>query len=326
MHPLNKCVSLAVVLALGLPAQQPAKPLPGQAPKAEAPDEPSTIRVDTRLVVLHCSVMDKSGKQITNLGLDQFKVFENGAPQPIKLFRREDIPVSIGIVIDNSGSMRDKRQKVEAAAVQLVKASNPQDEVFVVNFNEDAYLDVPFTNDIKKMEEGVARIDSHGGTAFRDAVSMSIDHLKQEGKKDKKVILLITDGNDTASVAMTLEKLVEKSHKSEVLIYTIGVFGKDDQRDEKKARRAMDALTRASGGLSYYPSSIEEVESVAKQVAHDIRNQYVVAYSPVNQELDGSFRQIKVTAGGSRYSVRHRTGYYATAEAPRRRQQVSQNN
>jgi VWFA-related protein len=322
MHPINKAAVMAVWAVGGLLAQQAAKP----PQKAETPDDQSVIRVDTRLVVLHCAVTDKNGKQITSIPVEQFKVLENGVPQPIKLFRREDIPISLGIVIDNSGSMRDKRQRVEAASIQLVKASNPQDEVFIVNFNEDAYLDVPFTNDIKKMEEGVARIDSHGGTAFRDAVSMSIDHLKQEGKKDKKVILLVTDGNDTASVAMTLEKLVEKAHKSDVLIYAIGVFGKDDKRDEKKARRAMDALSSASGGLSYYPDTIESVESIAKQVAHDIRNQYIVGYSPTNQELDGTFRQIKVTAGGSRYSVRHRTGYYATAEAPRRRQQVSQNN
>lgn len=322
MHRLSKASVLLAIWGIGLGAQQPPK----AAPKVETPDDQSTIRVDTRLVVLHCAVTDRSGKQITNLSQDQFKVLENGAPQPIKLFRREDIPVSLGVVIDNSGSMRDKRQRVEAAAVQLVKASNPQDEVFVVNFNEDAYLDVPFTNDIKKLEEGVARIDSHGGTAYRDAISMSIDHLRQEGRKDKKVLLVVTDGNDTASVAMTLEKLVEKAHKSDVLIYTIGIFGKDDKRDEKKARRAMDALTRASGGLSYYPGAIDEVESIAKQVAHDIRNQYVIAYSPVNQELDGTFRQIKVTAGGSRYQVRHRTGYYATKEAPVRRQQVSLNN
>jgi VWFA-related protein len=326
MHRLSKAVWVGAALAIGLWAQQAPKAPAKPAPKVETPDDQSTIRVDTRLVVLHCTVTDRSGKQITNLPQDQFKVMENGAVQPIKLFRREDIPVSLGLVIDNSGSMRDKRQRVEAAAIKLVKASNPQDEVFVVNFNEDAYLDVVFTNDVKKMEEGVARIDSHGGTAYRDAISMSIDHLKQEGKKDKKVLVVVTDGNDTASVAMTLEKLVEKAHKSDVLIYTIGIFGKDDKRDERKARRAMDSLSKASGGMSYYPQAIEEVESIASQVAHDIRNQYVIAYSPVNQELDGTFRQIKVTAGGSKYSVRHRTGYYATKEEPRRRQQVSLNN
>ena len=115
------------------------------------------IRVDTRLVVLHCSVLDKSGKLVTNLPQSPFKVFENNTEQSIRLFRQEDVPVSLGIVIDNSGSMRNKRTRVEAASIQLVKASNPQDEVFIVNFNDDAYLDVPFTNQLSKLEEGVAR-------------------------------------------------------------------------------------------------------------------------------------------------------------------------
>ena len=120
---------------------------------------------ETRLVVLHASVVDKRGHLITNLKENQFKVLENGVQQPVKIFRHEDVPVSIGLLIDDSGSMRDKRARVEAAAVGLVRASNPQDEVFIVNFNDEAYLDVPFTSDVKKMEQGLTRIDSRGGTA-----------------------------------------------------------------------------------------------------------------------------------------------------------------
>lgn len=277
-------------------------------------DDGSVIRVDTRLVVLHCSVLDRGGKLVMNLPQSDFRVLENNVEQPVRVFRREDIPVSMGLVVDNSGSMRDKRQRVEAAAIKLVKASNRQDEVFIVNFNDDAYLDVPFTNELPKLEEGVARIDSRGGTAMRDAISMSIDHVKGEGKKDKKVLLVVTDGNDTVSSGVTLEKLVEKAHKSEVLIYAIGILGKEDQRDAKKAKRAIDALTKASGGASYYPNDLVEVESLAEQVAHDIRSQYVIGYSPTNPNLDGSFRTIKVVAAGGRYSVRTRTGYYATPE------------
>lgn len=301
---LDALAALAVGSGAAWGRQQPPAP----------PDDGSVIRVDTRLVVLHCSVLDRSGKLITNLPQKDFQVLENNLEQPVKVFRREDIPVSMGIVIDNSGSMRDKRQRVEAAAIKLVKASNPQDEVFIVNFNDDAYLDVPFTNELPKLEEGVARIDSRGGTAMRDAVSMSIDHVKGEGKKDKKVILVVTDGNDTASLGITLEKLVEKAHKSEVLIYAIGILGKEDQRDAKKAKRAIDALTRASGGASYYPNDLVEVEALAEQVAHDIRNQYVIGYSPINQNLDGTFRTIKVMAAGGKLTVRTRTGYYATPE------------
>jgi VWFA-related protein len=288
--------------------------------KPETPDDQSVIRVDTRLVVLHCSVLDSKGRLVTNLPQSAFKVFENKVEQPIKLFRREDVPVSMGLVIDNSGSMRDKRQRVEAAAIKLVKASNRQDEVFIVNFNDDAYLDVPFTNEIAKMEEGLARIDSRGGTAMRDAISMSMDHLKQEGKKDKKVILVVTDGDDTASTGITLEKLVEKAHKlDQVIIYGIGILGKEDARSRKKAERAIDALTKASGGASYYPGDVGDVETLAEQVAQDIRSQYVIAYSPTNQNLDGTFRTIKVTANGGRYTVRTRSGYYASPEAPRKK-------
>ncbi len=282
-------------------------------------DDQATFRTGTRLVVLYCGVFDRQGRMVTDLPQSAFKIYENKAEQSIRVFRREDIPISLGLVIDNSGSMRTKRQKVEAAAVRLVKASKRNDEVFIVNFNDEAYLDVTFTPEIKKMEEGVARIDSRGGTALRDAVSMSIDYLRTEAKKEKKVLLVVTDGNDTASVGITLEKLVEKAEKSGVLIYAIGILGDEDRREAKKAQRAMNALTKASGGASYYPESTESVDSVADQVANDIRNQYVIAYSPALQALDGTYRQIKVNAG-SRFSVRTRTGYYATPDeaAPKR--------
>lgn len=307
MHRLNRIAACLLPVFFAAGGQQPL-----------TPDEQSVIRVDTRLVVLHCAVVDRKGGLITNLPQNSFKVYENKVEQPIRLFKREDVPVSLGIVIDNSGSMREKRARVEAAAVQLAKASNPQDEVFVVNFNDEAYLDVPFTNDITKLEEGVARIDSRGGTALRDAVSMSIDYLKQEGKKDKKVLLVITDGNDTASTGVSLEKLVEKIHRSEVLVYGIGILGKENARDRKRAVRAIDTMTRASGGASYFPGDAAEVEQIARQVAHDIRNQYVIAYSPLNQNLDGSFRSIRVVAANGRYSVRTRSGYYATPEVNKR--------
>lgn len=285
---------------------------------AQAPGDMAVFRSDTRRVVLHASVVDKSGKLVTNLPQGAFKVFENGVEQQIRLFRREDVPVSMGILIDDSGSMRDKRAKVAAAALALVKASNPQDEVFVVNFNDEAYLDVPFTNDIAKLEEGLQKIDSRGGTAMRDAISMSIDYMKQKAKKDKKVILVVTDGNDTASVE-TLEKLVAKARQSEVLIYAIGILSEEEPRESKKAQRALKALTEASGGMAHYPKQLPDVEKMSVQVAQEIRNQYIIVYAPAIQELDGSFRQIRVTVNGpGRPQVRTRNGYYATPDQPAR--------
>jgi VWFA-related protein len=230
------------------------------------------------------------------------------------VFKREDVPVSMGLVIDNSGSMRDKRAKVESAALALVKDSNPQDEVFIVNFNDEAFLDRDFTNDIKDMQEGLARIDSRGGTAMRDAIRMSIDHLKEKAKKDKKVLVVVTDGNDNSSL-ISLENLVKSAQDSGVLVYTVGLLSEEERREAKRCRRALEELSSVTGGEAYFPKDAADVDRVAHQVAHDIRNQYTLAYTPVNIALDGSFRQIKVTANGpNRPTVRTRSGYYATPD------------
>ncbi|MCS7025680.1 MAG: VWA domain-containing protein [Bryobacteraceae bacterium] len=275
-------------------------------------EDSPTFTADTRLVVLHASVMDKNGKLLNNLPKEAFRVLENGVEQKIRDFKREDIAVSMGLIIDNSGSMRDKRLKVEAAAMALVKASNPNDEIMIVNFNDDAFLDVPFTNDQKKLEEGLARIDSRGGTAMRDALSMSIDEVKEKGKRNKKVLLVITDGNDNTS-QVTLEKLIEKAHRAEVLIYCIGLLSEEERREAMKAKKALTAIANASGGLAFFPKDLAEVEKIALDVAYEIRNQFMIAYTPTNQTMDGSFRQIKVLVNApGKPTVRTRSGYYAT--------------
>ena len=283
----------------------------------ESSDE--VFRSDTRLVVLHASVVNKDGRLITNLPKTAFKVFENNVEQPVKLIQREDVPVSLGLVVDNSGSMRNKRKAVESAAIAAVKASNPRDEVAVINFNDEPYQDVPLTNDIKKMEEGLTRLDSRGGTAMRDAIAATMDYVKAKGKHQKKVLLVITDGDDTASDLITLERLVAKAHDDEVLLFFIGLLSDEDKRAAKRAKRAMEALAKASGGSAVFPETAEEVERIAIELAHELRNQYVIAYSPTNQALDGSFRQIRVIANGpGRPVVRTRSGYYANPEPPKR--------
>lgn len=322
MRLLSNAALLLLGLAITLPAQtSPAKIPPTQtapAPTAPAQTAPTLqdgevpiFRADTRLVVLYTSVVDKNGRLVTNIPESAFKVYENNVVQPLKIFRREDVPVSMGIIIDNSGSMRDKRAKVAAASMDLVKASNPQDEVFIVNFNDDAYLDQPFTSDTKKLEDALEKIDSKGGTAMRDAISMSIDYLKDNGKKDKKVLLVVTDGNDNTSNE-TLEQLVRKARQSEVLIYCIGLLNEEEPREARKAKRALKDLADASGGLDYYPKDLAEVERITPQVAHEIRNQYILGYNPTNAALDGSFRQIRVVVTGFGHpTVRTRSGYYA---------------
>jgi len=297
-----------VILALGAAA------VVGFCRAGDTPSQ-TVFRADTRLVVLHATVVDKTGHLVTNLPETAFQVFENGVQQQIKVFRREDVPVSMGLVIDNSGSMREKRAKVEAAALALVKDSNRQDEVFIVNFNDEAFLDKDFTNDPKELQEGLARIDSRGGTAMRDAIRMSIDHLKEKAKKDKKVLVVVTDGNDNSSL-ISLEGLVKVAQDSGVLLYSVGLLNEEERREAKRCKRALEALAEATGGEAYFPKDLSEVDRIAHQVAHNIRNQYILAYTPLNVSLDGSFRQIKVTANGPGHpSVRTRSGYYATPDS-----------
>lgn len=293
--------------------------LVARAQQSKRPEDTGAVfRADTRLVVLHTTVMDKNGHLVTNLPKESFTVLENGAPQAIRMFRREDIPVSMGLIVDNSGSMRDKRAKVEAASLALVKDSNPEDECFVVNFNDEAFLDLPhgkeFTSDIKEMEEALTRIDSRGGTAMRDAMRMSIDHLKEKAHKDKKVMVVVTDGNDNSSV-ISLENLVKASQQSEVLIYAVGLLSEEERREAKRAQRALEALTEATGGEAFFPKDVSEVDRIAHQVARDIRNQYTIVYTPTNTAMDGTYRQIKVAVNApGRPVARTRSGYYATPD------------
>ncbi len=283
-------------------------------PKDSRADETTTFRADTRLVVLHAAVVDESGHLLMNLTEKAFRVFENGVAQPIKRFLREDVPVSMGLIVDNSGSMDTRRLEVEASALGLVKASNPQDEVFIVNFNDEAFLEQPLTGDIKKLERGLARIDSIGGTAMRDAIRMSIDYLKENGTRDKKVLVVVTDGDDNNSSG-TLKDLIKAAQQGEVLIYTVGLLSEDQKREARRATRALNAIAEATGGKSYYPKKLKDVAGACQQAARDIRSQYVIEYSPTNGALDGSFRQVKVVAiAPNQPIVRTRSGYYAIPE------------
>ncbi len=282
-----------------------------------AQDSPTVFRADARLVVLHVTVVDGQGKLITDLPHNAFRVFEDGVEQPLKTVQSEDVPVSMGIVIDNSGSMREKRKKVEAAAVALVKASNPQDEVFIINFNDNASLDVDFTSEIKRLDEGVARIDSRGGTAMRDAIELAMEHLSKKGTRDKKVIVVVTDGEDNQST-VTLKALVRKTQQQrELLIYTIGLLA-EDPRQSRRPRLALDMIAKATGGEAYYPRQVDDVGEFTLTIARDIRSQYTLTYRPIRQNLDGSFRKVRVVAEAWEHvQARTRTGYYATPETTR---------
>ena len=302
---------LGFLLLAGIAGLAQAQGPPASPDKDDVP----LYRADARLVLLHASVVDKNGKLITNIPQSAFKILEDGVEQPIRLFRREDVPVSMGIIVDNSGSMTSKRTRVAAAAMELVKQSNPEDEVFIVNFNDDAHFDQPLTNDVKKMEAALARMEARGGTAMRDALSKSINYVKKNGKKDKKVLVVITDGNDNSS-DITLEQVLRQAQNSDVLIYAIGLLNEEEAREARSAKKALKSLVDASGGLDYYPKSTSDVLEITPRVAHEIRNQYILGYTSSNQVLDGTFRTIKVTVTGfGRPTVRTRNGYYATPTA-----------
>jgi len=223
----------------------------------------------------------------------------------------------VGLLIDNSGSMRLLRTKVEAAALAFAHASNPEDEMFVVNFADTARLDVPMTSNLQVLVSGIARVDSIGGTALRDALSTGENYLRQYAKRDARVLLVITDGNDNASVT-TVARVREQAESAETVIDAIGVFGGQESSRAGTGRHELEALTDQTGGVAYFPASVEQVESVAVELARQIRNQYTIAYAPLNQALDGSYRTIRVEVNGpEHYKVRTRSGYRASPDTNR---------
>jgi Ca-activated chloride channel family protein len=298
-----------------VPNSQPLPP--GQSPNSGSQDP--RIRIDVNLVVLHTTVLDDRGRFADGLKEENFRVLEDKAEQKLAVFKREDIPVSMGLVIDNSGSMRDKRPRVNAAALTLVEASNKQDEAFVVNFNDDFYLDLDkdFSSSIPELKEALERIDSRGSTALYDAIIGSLDHVKK-GHKDKKVLLVVTDGEDNTS-HNSLEKAIREIQKTDTVIYTIGLLGEESKKNAKRAKRALEEIAKASGGLSFFPENVTDVKDICENVAHDIRNQYTLAYYPTNTKRDGTFRTVQVDVipprGRGKLSARTRNGYYAPGGA-----------
>lgn len=282
----------------------------GQAPSAEQNDV-YIFKKEVDEVTLHATVVDNQNRVITDLTKNDFTVFEDGKPQKIVSFRSEDVPVALGIVIDNSGSMRDKRPQVNAAALNLVRSSNPHDEVFIVNFNEEYFLDQDYTGSIPKLKDALERIEARGGTALYDAVVASSDHLKKSGALEKKVLLVVTDGEDNASRESLEQALRRLEEKNGPTIYTIGLLGDEHS---KRARRALRAMAEDTGGVAFFPKDLSEVEAITTQIAHDIRNQYTIVYKPTTPQSAGGYRTVKVEAqakGYKKLQVRTRSGYYA---------------
>jgi VWFA-related protein len=293
----NPLGALAAAACLGatLAAQQPA------------------FHADVRLVVLHVTATNGRGEPVTNLDRGSFAVFEDGRQQPVTVFRQEDVPTSVGLLIDNSGSMRALRPSVEAAALAFVRASNPLDEAFVLNFADTPRIDVPLTHDVRLLETGVARVDAIGGTAIRDALQTAVIYLREHGTRDRRALLVITDGNDNASMLSTAEcrKLVEQSGAA---IYALRlVRDMSSAADARGNNDELDRLAEVSGGIAARIAATSNIEQVTLDFARRIRNEYTIAYTPRNQALDGSYRAIQVKVTRPRgLTARTRSGYWAT--------------
>ena len=305
------------------PANQPPAAQPNAAPAGQGADQGQApvgseeggfvFRAEAREVTLHATVIDDKNRLVMNLDKADFTVFENDKPQQIKQFRLEDFPVAIGIVIDNSGSMREKRDAVNKAALNLVRASNPQDQVFVVNFNDEYYLDQEFTPDIKKLQAALEHVEARGGTALFDAIVASADYLTHSPLQ-RKAIFVVTDGEDDASQE-TLEQAVHKlQQENGPVVYAIGLLGEEKSR---RAKRALELIAERTGGESFFPPTLSEVDEISRSIAHDIRNQYTITYAPSTPKTVQGYRTIHVDAHAKPYkklTVRTRSGYYPGQE------------
>jgi len=293
--------------------------LPSLAQPQETPPSQSrqgdeyTIRVDADSVVLHATVQNRKGILVAGLGKDNFQVYEDEVLQQIDYFSHEDIPVTVGLVVDNSGSMRPKRPEVIAAALAFARSSNPQDQMFVVSFNENVSFGLPdstpFTDQVAQLQVALSRTAADGMTALYDAMAAALVHLNK-GNRDKKVLIVVSDGGDNAS-KHNLAQIKAIAAQSDAIIYTIDISVEEDPDRNPGALRR---LAKNSGGEAFRPMSMGDILPICERIARDIRNQYTLAYAPTNRRQDGTHRVIHVKArapGRGRVIVRTRTGYSA---------------
>jgi VWFA-related protein len=276
-----------------------------------ANQRPPTFRAEIGLVVLHATVRNAQRELVTDLPASAFKVYENGVVQTVSLFRQVDVPVSVGLLLDNSRSMRGRRGIVETAALAALHSSKPQDETFLMNFADKARLDVPLTGDVSALEAAVHRSDAIGGTALRDAVASAEEYLSEHATKARKALVVISDGNDNASTS-TEEQLESVAEQTEIVVYAIGLLDRDEEARAERGREALERLAELTGGVAYYPTNAEQTDTSIADVARQVRRVYTIGYSPLNQTLDGSYRKLRVAAKGrERLWVKTRAGYRA---------------
>jgi Ca-activated chloride channel homolog len=305
--PTNRfLLSLLVLVAVPTLAKPPQQ-------KALHPGQAGTYRlkIDVDMVVLNATVLNSKGALVSGLGREDFQVYEDGVQQQISQFSHEDIPVTVGLVVDNSGSMGPKIDDVVAAALAFARSSNPKDQMFVVNFNEHVSFglprDMPFTDKTPQLQVALSTIQARGMTALYDALAAALEHLKK-GDRDKKVLIVVSDGGDNAS-KHKLDQIMALAGQSDAIIYTLGLF---DENDKDSNPGVLKQFAKATGGETFLPDSLKKVVPICERIAQDIRNQYTITYAPTNRTQDAKYRTIEVKAaapGRGRLSVRTRTGY-----------------
>lgn len=309
-QPIALCI-FSLICSLGSP-----QAIQGQATQ-DSQINPYTISLDVSQVLLDVTVQDRDGGFVSGLDESNFQVYEDGRPQAIESFRYGDVPVTVGLVVDNSGSMRRKRPQVVIAALSFVQGSYPRDETFVVNFNEKASFGLHsgerFTNNITQLRNALIQTACAGQTALYDALAVGLKHLKY-GHHEKKVLLVISDGGDNAS-QHDLRGVLTMTQQANATVYTVGLY---DPEDKDQNPKVLKRLAKVSGGECFLPSSTSEVTSICQRIAKDIRNQYTISYNPTNTNWDGRYRNVKVTVRAPRHNkliVRTREGYFAPSSA-----------
>ena len=309
----KNCTHVVLTIALLTFTFAPGTVLSGQ----DAPN-PYTINVRVGLAILPVSVVDHKNHRVSGLKKENFQVYEDGRPQKITLFEDKDAPVTIGLVVDNSLSMQPKRPAVIAAALAFAGSSNPQDEIFVVNFNQTIHMelpkDVPFTRNPEELRSALSKITANGQTALYDAIGVALEHLKQ-GTGGKKYLILVSDGGDNAS-RHSLSNVLTMAKSSDAVIYSVGIVN-ENYSDENPG--VLRKLSKVTGGEFFMPDSVSEVIDTLKLIARDIRQQYTLGYVPDNQAQDGKLRVVRVTAStpdDRKHSVRTRAGYLAPSASP----------
>ena len=274
---------------------------------------PASIAADADMVVLPATVRDRQGRLVSDLREQDFEIYEDGVAQRLRLFRHEDTPVTVGLVVDHSKSMRPKLAAVTAAARTFVQSSNPADQMFVVNFNENVTLGLPhairFTASSDELAGAMSKAPADGKTALYDAVVEAFERL-QEGSRDKKVLIVISNGGDNAS-ARSLAHVLKMAEQSSTIVYPIGIFREDDPAANPKV---LSRLAQATGGEAFFPRQLREVAAICERIARDIRNQYTIGYVSTNATRDGAYRTLRVAAraaGPGKLSVRTRAWYIA---------------